>query len=67
MRQVCHRLLGAREETTEIQLARLRERLRERGLSAENGEQRGTREGRRVEFRPDRLCLGVFRYFSPVG
>lgn len=38
MRQVCHRLLGAREETAEVQLDRFREHMRVRGVSAEDGE-----------------------------
>lgn len=37
MRQVCHRLLGAREEAAEVQLDRVREHMRVRGVSIENG------------------------------
>jgi len=38
VRQVCHRLLGAREETAEVQLDRFREHMRVRRVSIENGE-----------------------------
>lgn len=37
MRQVCHRLLGAREKTSEIQLERFRGCVRVRGVSTEDG------------------------------
>lgn len=38
MRQVCHRLLGAREEAAKVQLDRLREHMRARGVPVEDGE-----------------------------
>lgn len=44
VRQVCYRLLGAREEAAEVQLERFRECMRVWRISAENGKRERTRE-----------------------